>query len=342
MTGTTGGWPELGDVDLPDVREIKIERTELAYRSSISTARGSIDRREVVVLTLTDGRGRVGLGEAAPLANFTPESVDEAELAIHRWADDGAMPADSPTARAAIDGALLDLAARAASRPVHDLLAPGSSGIVPVSAFIGGDTPDDLATAAAEAVAGGHRTIKVKVAAGPFSADLARLTAVRETIGNTRLRIDANGGWVPGEVSEHLIQLADLDLELVEEPVAGLEALAAVRATSPVPIAVDESARTIDDVRRAVALGSADLVVLKPSALGGPLITAEVARMVTEAGLGLVVTSLLDGSVGIRAAAHLAAALGALDPAPGLATAALLAADSGPSLLPTEGALVLD
>ena len=342
MTGSTGGRTELGDVDLPDVREIKIERTKLAYRSPISTALGSIDRREVVVLTLTDGEGRVGLGEAAPLANFTPESVDEAELAIHRWADDGAMPAGSPTARAAIDGALLDLAARAASRPVHDLLAPGSSGIVPVSAFVGGDTTDDLATAAAEAVAGGHRTIKVKVAAGPFSADLARLTAVREAIGDTRLRIDANGGWVPGEASEHLIRLADLDLELVEEPVAGLEALAAVRATSPVPVAVDESARTIDDVRRTIALGSADLVVLKPSALGGPLVTAEVARVVTEAGLGLVVTSLLDGSVGIRAAAHLAAALGALDPAPGLATAALLAADSGPSLLPTEGALVLD
>ena len=103
------------------------------------------------MLTLTDGEGRGGLGEAAPLANFTPESVDEAELAIHRWADDGAMPAGSPTARAAIDSALLDLAARAASRPVHDLLAPGSSGIVPVSAFVGGDTTDDLATAAAEA-----------------------------------------------------------------------------------------------------------------------------------------------------------------------------------------------
>ena len=153
MTGSTGDRTGLGDVDSPDVREIKIERTKLTYRSPINTARGPVDRREVVVLTLTDGEGRVGLGEAAPLTNFTPESVDEAELAIHRWADDGTLPADSPTARAAIDGALLDLAARAASRPVHDLLAPGSSGIVPVSAFVGGDTTDDLATAAAEAMA---------------------------------------------------------------------------------------------------------------------------------------------------------------------------------------------
>ena len=342
MTGSTGGGTELGDIDPPDIHEIKIERTKLAYRSPISTAHGPIDRREVVVLTLTDTSGHVGLGEAAPLANFTPETIDEAELAIHRWANEGALPAGSPTARAAIDGALLDLAARAASRPVHDLLAPGSSRIVPVSALVGGDTPDDLAAAAAEAVAGGHQTIKVKVAVGPFSADLARLTAVREAIGDTRLRIDANGGWVPSEASEHLARLADLDLELVEEPVTGIEALAEVRAASPVPVAIDESARNINDIRRTIALGSADLVILKPSALGGPLVAAETARVVTEAGLGVVVTSLLDGSVGIRAAAHLTAALGALDPAPGLATATLLTADSGPPLLPIEGALVLD
>ncbi|MED5393554.1 MAG: o-succinylbenzoate synthase [Actinomycetota bacterium] len=342
MTGSTGDRTGLGDVDSPDVREIKIERMKLTYRSPINTAHGPIGHREVVVLTLTDDEGRVGVGEAAPLANFTPESVDEAELAIHRWADHGALPAGSPTARAAIDGALLDLAAQAACRPVHDLLAPGSSKIVPVSALVGGDTPDDLATAAAEAVASGHRTVKVKVAAGPFSADLTRLTAVRAAIGDTRLRIDANGGWGPDEASEYLTRLADLDLELVEEPVAGLEALAEIRKTSPVPVAVDESARTIDDVRRTIALGSADLVILKPSALGGPLITAEIARVVTEAGLGLVVTSLLEGSIGIRAAAHLTTALGALDPAPGLATAVLLTADSGPPLLPTEGALVLD
>lgn len=175
MTDRGGGRAELGDVNPPDVRRIKIERMKLTYRSPISTARGPIDHRQVVVLTLTDGEGRIGLGEAAPLADFTPELVDKAELAIHRWADDGTLPVGSPTARAAIDGALLDLTARAAGRPVHDLLAPGSSGIVPVSAFVSGDTPDDLATAAAEAVAGGHGTVKVKVAASPFPLSLIHI-----------------------------------------------------------------------------------------------------------------------------------------------------------------------
>ncbi|GIS99571.1 MAG: hypothetical protein CM1200mP26_12840 [Acidimicrobiales bacterium] len=76
MTDSGDGRAELGDLDPPDVRRIKIERTELTYQSPISTAHGPVDNREVVVLTLTDGEGRIGLGEAAPLANFTPEFID--------------------------------------------------------------------------------------------------------------------------------------------------------------------------------------------------------------------------------------------------------------------------
>ncbi|HJM73881.1 MAG TPA: o-succinylbenzoate synthase [Acidimicrobiales bacterium] len=326
----------------PDVREIGVDRVALAYRSPMVTAHGTISQRNVVVLTLVDAEGRTGRGEAAPLTAFTPETVDGAERALRRWADDGAEPTGSPTARAAIDGALLDLAAKAAERPLHDLLAPGSPGVVPVSKLVVGATPDEAAAAAASAVALGHRTVKVKVAAGLFEADLARLKAVRDAIGDARLRIDANGGWTIDEAPRHLERLADLEIEFVEEPVSGLDALAAVRATSPIPLAVDESITTQEDLDRAISLVSADVVVLKPSAMGGPLVTAAAARTASEAGLTVVVTSLLEGSVGIGAAAHLASALGALDPAPGLATASLLHTDNSQSLLPRRGALHLD
>lgn len=333
---------DFADLEPPDVREIEVNRVTLAYRSPMVTAHGTISQRDVILLVLLDADGRSGRGEAAPLTAFTPEMIDEAERALRRWADDGTEPTGSPTARAAIDGALLDLAAQTAERPLHDLLAPGSPGVVPVSALVVGATPGEAAAAAASAVALGHQTVKVKVAAGPFEADLARLNAVRDAIGDARLRIDANGGWTVDEAPRHLIRLADLEIEFAEEPVSGLDALAAVRATSPIPVAVDESVATQEDLERAIGLASADVVVLKPSALGGPLVTAAAARTAAEAGLTVVLTSLLEGSVGIGAAAHLASALGALDPAPGLATASLLRSDSGPALLPRYGALHLD
>ena len=165
---------------------------------------------------------------------------------------------------------------------------------------------------------------------------------MRSRIGpDGRLRPDANGAWGVGEALRHLDRLAAFDIQFVEEPVAGLDDLAEVRLSSAVPIAVDESAATIDDIRRAVDSGAGDLMVLKPSAIGGPSEAARAAAIVRSAGLDVVVTSLLEGSVGIRAAAHLASAIGALDPAPGLATATLLAVDVATPFLPVNGELLL-
>jgi o-succinylbenzoate synthase len=328
------------------IAEAGVERRLLRYHSPIVTAHGTLEDRWTVLLTLVDEDGNVGMGEAAPLAGFTSDTVEAAETALLGWAadetDDGDPPA-SVTARAAIDSALLDLAARIAGTTVHRLLAPESPDRLAVSALATGGSPAAIATSAAAAVAAGHATVKVKVGTHGIHDDVDRVSAVRSRIGpDVRLRLDANGAWGVGEALRYLDRLAAFDIEFVEEPVAGLDDLAEVRLSSPIPTAVDESARTVDDVIRAVEMGAADLVVLKPSAIGGPSEAARAAAIVRSAGLDVVVTSLLEGSVGIRAAAHLASAIGALDPAPGLATASLLAVDVDTPCLPVHGELLLD
>ena len=328
------------------IAEAGVERRLLRYHSPIVTAHGTLEDRWTVLLTLVDEDGNVGMGEAAPLAGFTSDTVEAAESALLGWAadetDDGDPPA-SVTARAAIDSALLDLAARIAGTTVHRLLAPESPDRLAVSALATGGSPAAIATSAAAAVAAGHATVKVKVGTHGIHGDVDRVSAVRSRIGpDVRLRLDANGAWGVGEALRYLDRLAAFDIEFVEEPVAGLDDLAEVRLSSPIPTAVDESARTVDDVSRAVEMGAADLVVLKPSAIGGPSEAARAAAIVRSAGLDVVVTSLLEGSVGIRAAAHLASAIGALDPAPGLATASLLAVDVDTPCLPVHGELLLD
>ena len=328
------------------ITEAGVERRLLRYHSPIVTAHGTVEDRWTVLLTLVDEDGNIGMGEAAPLAGFTSDTVEAAESALRGWAadetDDGDPPA-SVTARAAIDSALLDLGARIAGTTVHRLLAPESPDRLAVSALATGGSPAAIATSAAAAVAAGHATVKVKVGTHGIHGDVDRVSAVRSRIGpDVRLRLDANGAWGVGEALRHLDRLAAFDIEFVEEPVAGLDDLAEVRLSSPIPTAVDESARTVDDVSRAVEMGAADLVVLKPSAIGGPLEAARAAAIVRSAGLDVVVTSLMEGSVGIRAAAHLASAIGALNPAPGLATASLLAVDVDTPCLPVHGELLLD
>ena len=59
------------------------------------------------------------------------------------------------------------------------------------------------------------------------------------------------------------------------------------------------------------------------------MVAEQAATMAAQAGLGVVVTSLLESSHGIKLAAHFASARGLSDPAPGLATAELLTQDLG-------------
>jgi L-alanine-DL-glutamate epimerase-like enolase superfamily enzyme len=147
------------------------------------------------------------------------------------------------------------------------------------------------------------------------------------------LRLDANRAWAPEAARTFLATLEAPQVELVEEPLADPEpkALAALRATSPVPLALDESL-THAGLEALLEQPPTDLLVLKPMRLGGVLACLDIARRARDAGLGVVVTGMLDGTPATLAAAHLAAALDATGtPAThGLATAGWLARDLAP------------
>lgn len=186
--------------------------------------------------------------------------------------------------------------------------------------------------------------VKVKVAeAGQSLADdLGRVAAVREALPEAALRVDANGGWSVAEAVEALGELEPFGLEYAEQPVAGINGLAEVRALlaargTPVRIAADESVRKAEDPLRVARAGAADLIVVKAAPLGG---VRRALRIVREAGLPAVVSSALDTSVGLAAGIALAAALPELPHACGLGTGALLAADVVASpLVPDDGYL---
>lgn len=182
----------------------------------------------------------------------------------------------------------------------------------------------------------GFSAVKVKMRA-PSDVDL--VAEVRDIVGrHVAVRVDANGSWDVETAVGVLARLARLDVELAEQPVAGLEDLARVRRSSSVPIAADESVRDLDDARRLRSLGAADIVVLKVQPLGGVRAALEIAEV---SGVPAVPTSMMETSIGIAAGLALACALPAVPFACGLATASLLEADvTAAPLLPVDGRLV--
>lgn len=209
---------------------------------------------------------------------------------------------------------------------------------VPVNALVPAVDADTAARLAAEAAAAGMTTVKVKVGGGSLDADADRVGAVRTALGSAgRIRLDANGAWDVDTAVAALGRLARSDLELVEQPVADLADLAAVRRRVPVPVAADESIRSLGDARRLAALEAADAIVVKVQTLGGVRATLKV---IEAAGVPAIVSSLYETSVGLAAGLALAAALPELPFACGLGTAALLAGDVvADPLIPENGVL---
>jgi O-succinylbenzoate synthase len=187
----------------------------------------------------------------------------------------------------------------------------------------------------------GSRTAKIKVA-GPGSTladDVGRVRGVRNALGaEGRIRIDANGAWNVDEAEHAIHELAQFDLEYVEQPCASITELAELRARISymgIPVAADESVRRESDPLEVSRVGAADILVIKVQPLGG---ISRALDIVQQANLPAVVSSALDTSIGLAMGAHLAAAMTSLDFDCGLGTAALLAADvTDAPLLPVAG-----
>lgn len=313
---------------------------------------GALTARTGWIIALEDDGGRIGLGDAAPFPGFGLETHASAGLALRGSlrrlvglpAEDFpraleqlpflAPAAAAPTARHAIDLALHDLIAQGAGVPIARFLG-GEAALaeVPANATVPRVDPERAAALARDAVGRGARTIKAKVGGGPVAEDVARIRALREAAGpDVRIRVDANQAWTADAAIEALRALAAFDLEYAEQPVAAeaVDALARVRRESGVPIAADESVRDEASARAVLDAGAADVLIVKPMALGGLLPARAVVDLARERGARVVVTSLLESVVGRTGALHLAASLGAGPHAHGIATGGVLARDLGP------------
>jgi o-succinylbenzoate synthase len=339
-----------------------VTRFRLRLREPLETAHGTVSEREGFLLALFPDDGTVGFGEATPLPGFGAESVASCAAAFEaiakrilgrdpralgeRLDDVEASAPLAPAARAAADAALHDLAAQIEDRSVAAMLAGvrrAPRQRIPVNALLSGPTATEVEAQARRAVAEGFATLKLKVGLDP-EGDLARVAAAKRACGPaTRIRIDANGAWSEDEARRILERLVRFDLEWVEQPVPAhdLAAFARLRRASPVPLAADESASSEDAARRVLAGGCADVLVLKPSVLGGLRTARRIALAAQRAGIDVVVTSLLDSGLGIAAATHLAASLPGHRYAAGLATQGLLVEDLIDPLDVTDGSLQL-
>ena len=261
------------------------------------------------VVRITARGGGVGLGNIDPSPGYSRDGIEdhlrvlESTLAPRVVGMDAANPhrvvatldAALPgylDAKAAIEMACVDLAARACGVAVHAYLGGAVRERLSFNAWIGILPPDVAAAEARAWLNRGFRSAKVKVG-GDIHADRDRIAAIRSAVGpGMRLRIDANAGY-DAETSIRLARLmAPFDLQLFEQPVPAddLPGMARVRREAGgLAIMADESVLDHASLIDIIRAGAADLVKVKVMKQGGFLNTRRMIATAAAAGLRCVV-----------------------------------------------------
>src|SRR5919204_4021157 len=249
----------------------------LPFAAPYVSARGRLERRELVMVRVRIGEGVEGLGETASLSLRGGPSAGEIERQIREGAAPKLVGIDLETeppgrissvsqglsreAAAALDTARLDLASKLVDQPLWRLLGAKRAEPVPCNATLVAGNPGEVAADARRWAERGFSTFKLKVGA---PGDVEQVEAVREAVGpEPKIRVDANGVWSSEQAVERLAAMEPFGIELAEQPAADLEELALVRARTAIPIAADESIASVDDARRALELGSCQLATVK-------------------------------------------------------------------------------
>ena len=259
-----------------------------------------VDHREAVLL-----KGPRGWGEFSPFPDYPPEVTT-------RWL-----------------AAALELAC-------SELPEPGRT-FVTVNVTVPAVDPETAVALVRESGAG---TAKVKVGDPGHTEedDVARIGAVREALGpNGKLRVDVNASWDLETAIRRIRRLDEFDLEYVEQPVATLAEMKALRSKVRVPIAADELVRQSPHPLRVIDEGAADVLVLKVQPMGG---VSRVLDLANRATIPVVISSALETSVGMYGGLLAASLIDDLPYACGLGTVALIEGDATRDpLVPVDGML---
>ena len=298
------------------IERLILREIELPLRAPFVTAFGEVTHRRLLLVELQDNDGTTGWGEcvAGAVPGYSAETVDSAwatiadqlaPAAVGLEAADpsgtiaaiGDLAPGQPMARAAVEMACWDLAARREYLPLAELLG-GTRTSVPAGIALGlAGTAEETAEAAANAVGHGYQRIKLKMQPG---SDLDVVRAVRQRVGDgVALTVDGNGSYTRADF-DHLAGLDEFRLQMVEQPLpAGdLEGHADLQRRLKTPVCLDESISTVADLDQMISLEAGRVLNLKPGRVGGFTSALTMVDRAEASGISLWVGGMLETGIG--------------------------------------------
>ena len=265
-----------------------------------------------------------GRGEAVAVRyhNQTPEGEAAAAQAMARelppepWDLEGILGTlrrkypDHSAALCAMDLALHDWIGKEVGLPLFRYFGCAPPENKQTSFTIGIDTPETMLRKVEAAKP--YPILKIKLGRD-VDHDIRVMRAIREAEPEKALRVDANAGWSLQDARKAIPILADLGVEYVEQPLlmGAFGDLRVLHRESPLPLFLDEDVFTSLDVVRAA--GNCSGVNLKLMKCGGLLEARKMIAVARAHGLQLMIGCMIESSLAITAASHLAPLLDHLD-----------------------------
>ncbi|GAB3036384.1 dipeptide epimerase [Bowmanella dokdonensis] len=310
------------------ITDIKFAMLRVPLRTPFKTALRTVEKIEDVIVIVETDTGHVGYGEAPATAVITgdthgsiieaiktmikPKLVGEEIEDLNRITHliQGSI-VKNYSAKAAVEIAIYDLFAQRYKAPLYKILGGGEP-TLSTDITISVDYIDKMVQDSIKAVDSGFETLKIKVGKD-IGVDIERVKAIYAAVeGKALLRLDANQGWTAKEAVYALTKLEDagVRLELVEQPVKGhdLEGMKYITERVHTPVMADESTFGPKEVIELIKMRAADIINIKLMKTGGISNAIRIADIAETFDVQCMIGCMLETSISVAAAAHLAVA----------------------------------
>jgi muconate cycloisomerase len=299
-------------VDLPTIRPHKLSMTTMSGQTLM-----------LVRIRCSDGTAGIGEGTTIGGLAYGGESPEGMKLAIDTYctprmlgADANRVPSlmahlgkgirDNRFAKCAVETALFDALGHRTGLPVSELLGGRLRDRLPVAwTLASGDTGRDIEEARHMLEIRRHRIFKLKIGRRSVRDDVAHVAAIKKALGEqASVRVDVNMAWTELQAHRGLAGLVDAGCELVEQPVASVDALARLTGKFPIAVMADESLMGPATAFALARHAGADVFAVKTEQSGGLQAAQHVAAIADAAQIELYGGTMLEGAIGSIASAH--------------------------------------
>ncbi|NVK26079.1 MAG: dipeptide epimerase [Gammaproteobacteria bacterium] len=310
------------------ITDIKLGTIKVPLITPFKTALRTVDAVEDLVVIIETDSGHIGYGEAPPTSVITGDTMGSMKEAILYHIKPRLLGVEIEnlnyicnviqkamvnnfSAKAALEIAVYDLWSQMVNLPLYKALGGGESKLT-TDITISVDYIDKMVSDAVTAVDAGYETLKVKVGKD-IGLDIERVKAVHAAVdGKALIRLDANQGWTAKETVKAIntIENAGIHLELVEQPVKGddIQGLKYIYDRVNTPIMADESSFGPRQVIELIQQQAADIINIKLMKTGGISKAIQIADIASIYGVECMMGCMLESSISVSAAAHLASA----------------------------------